>query len=171
MRKREHGYGVLLTILGVATVASALAVSLSSASDATAMMRNQAQVSTLVAQASLIRSRILQCGIEYPEGDNGTGFRPPYPAEPNPSPSVSLLTCPGSGQSLWDSADAVSMPTQVSGFSSWSYSNDAVGMSISTTAPASDYSGVANKVAAQLGADAVVSLAGGDVVLDWFIAR
>ena len=138
MRKREQGYGVLLTIMGVATVASALAVSLTSASDATSMMRNQSQVSTLVAQASLIRSRILQCGIEFPEGDNGTAFRLPYPAEPNPSPAVSLLTCPGSGESLWNSADAVSMPTEVSGFAAWSYSNDAVGLSISTSAPASE---------------------------------
>lgn len=108
------------------------------------------------AQAGLIRSRILQCSIDYPLGNNATGFRATYPAAATIA-NVSTLTCPGSAISLWGQSDGVFMPTSLSGFNAWQYTNDATSMRLTLTSLSADRAAILPGVALSLGAQASVA--------------
>jgi hypothetical protein len=89
-------------------------------------------ITQLVAQANLIRQKIVQCATEYPEGDNGTSYHKPYPS--GSGVLVSTLTCPGApagGNNLWSGIDGVFLPQTPTGFNSWVYTNDATSVRIS----------------------------------------
>lgn len=89
----------------------------------------------LVAQANIIRERVLACAIMYPNGDNGTGFHIAYPG--GTGVAVSTLTCPGSSVNLWTGIDgAMSLPP-ITGFGVWTYANDATSVRISITTTSS----------------------------------
>lgn len=90
---------------------------------------------TLMAQASLIRDRIILCGVTYPSGNNGTGNHVAYPATPVSGQAVDLL-CPGNpdtNKSIWTGRNGAIYPVLPSGFSAWQYVNDATNMRISVT--------------------------------------
>lgn len=89
----------------------------------------------LVQQASLIRSKIIACTVQYPGGNNGLGFRLQFPAAPV-SGAVADALCPGNpnvSKSLWNPADGTYMPRQLAGFSAWGIAHDATSMRISIT--------------------------------------
>lgn len=113
-------------------------------------------VASLNGQAALIRSRVLACAIDYPAGDNGSGFQPRYPAAPTAT-AVSTLLCPGSGRNLWNGDDGVNLPPALSGVAPWSYVNDATSIRIAVTAGNGERAALLVDAAAQLGPQAVVA--------------
>jgi hypothetical protein len=91
---------------------------------------------SVLAQANLIRSKIIACTINFPAGNNGLGFRLPYPAPPG-SGLVSDLDCPGAptgAQGLWRGDDTIFMPPPPRGMSAWTFAHDATSIRISITA-------------------------------------
>ena len=87
-------------------------------------------------QGDTIRARVVDCATAYPNGDNGSGFAPAFPAAAT-ARSVDVLTCPGAPvaqQALWSGGDGVFAPGPVTGFGGWQYVNDASGIRITLVA-------------------------------------
>jgi hypothetical protein len=74
-------------------------------------------------QASLIRTKIIECNIKYGTNLNGDG----YPAsDTSNGTAVSALNCEGDPaglQNLWNGSRATVLPPPTGGFSSWTYIN------------------------------------------------
>ncbi len=88
----------------------------------------------MVAQRDLIANILVLCRAVYPDGDNGTGFHPSYPATPAAPAYVSALICPKPGLSIWSGDASAMQPRQLPGFTPWSYTNDASSIRIAITA-------------------------------------
>ena len=90
---------------------------------------------SIINQYQIIRSRIISCAIQYPGGNNGTGFHIQYPATPTGN-LVSNLTCPGQSGSnnLWTGTGGSQLPLVPPEFNNWTYVNDATSIRISLTA-------------------------------------
>lgn len=128
--KKQAGFSVLAMLLVVIAMMSAIAFFTLSGGDTTNAVNNSTITNRLVAQASIIRSRILACAIEYPQGNNSTGFRAQYPAATT-STDISTLTCPGANNAnLWTLLDGLSPPPVLVGFTNWSYTNDSSSLRI-----------------------------------------
>jgi len=166
MRKKQAGYGILIFILITIVLGALLAASLSGGTSVASMMANNNASQMIVAQAGLIRSRILQCGTEYPSGNNGTAFRVIYPAATGLT-NVSALTCPGNATNLWSQSDGVAMPVSISGFTAWQFANDATSMRLTTTSTTTDRTAILPNVVTLLGAQS--SYAGS--TLTWTLAQ
>lgn len=83
-------------------------------------------------QADLIRAQVVLCGTMYPSGNNGTAFRPRFPATPV-SGLVADLDCPGdpnANRNLWRGQYGVTLPAAPFGLSAWRYANDATSLRI-----------------------------------------
>lgn len=94
---------------------------------------------TLVQQADLIRSKLLVCATSFPNGDNGSGVHPTYPATPS-SGLVKDLACPGQGAvigNLWKGTDGIYEPPSIVELTGWQYINDATSVRITNSASAS----------------------------------
>lgn len=119
-------------------------------------LRNQAFAdagSQVATQANLIRTRILLCGSDYPDGSNGTSYRPALPAG-SPAIAVSTLVCPGTGQNIWTGNDGVSLPPSPKFMSApWQYANDGTSARIAIAGDTAALTQAANR----LGAEATVS--------------
>jgi hypothetical protein len=124
--------------------------------------RRQAEVSdALVQQVEVIRSKILACGLTYPAGNNGLGYRLAFPAVPS-SALVADLQCPGAptGQKeLWAGQDGIYAPQVPMGLSAWQFQHDAASMRISIQiASSTPYLTAGMKAAARrLGPQALLS--------------
>lgn len=159
LRQRQSGFSVLVALMATALLVSALTVALTGGSGGfsmSGMLAGNNKATLVAGQAALIRSRILQCAIEYPSGNNGTGFRVSYPAAAAIT-NVSALTCPGSGVGLWNMSDAVEMPPTIEGFNVWRYVNDATSMRIQIVASNSDTTALLSSIATKLGAQSSYS--------------
>jgi len=165
IKKSQKGMSILILLVGAAVLSAALAAMLAGGTSIAAMSSSMNAINTTAAQASLIRSKILQCAIEYPAGDNATSYRKFYPAGALGA-SVDSLVCPGSAQNLWSMSDGVSMPTVTSGFAKWQYANDATSMRILITSTTSDRTAILQSIANKLGTQASVTGA----TLTWVIA-
>lgn len=166
MRNKQQGYGLLIIVLMTIVLGTVLAASMAGGTSTTSMLSNNNAAQTVSAQAGLIRARILQCAIEYPAGNNATGFRLTYPAAAAIT-NVSALFCPGSALNLWSQSDGVFMPTVPSGFNAWQYTNDATSMRMSITSTTTDRTAILPTIARILGAQA--SVVGS--TLTWTIAQ
>ncbi|MBZ0158351.1 MAG: hypothetical protein K8I29_19310 [Alphaproteobacteria bacterium] len=126
---------LLAAVLLSATLAAVLARS--GRVDATFFTKSGI-VSQIVAQANMIRQKVVACSTLYPSGNNGTGNHISYPG--GNDVAVSTLTCPGSGQNLWTGVDGQTLPKAPNGFSDWKYINDTTSVRIylrATSLPAS----------------------------------
>jgi hypothetical protein len=116
----------------------------------------------VVAQASLIRSKLLACTMTYPGGNNGLGFRLAFPAAPTGGLVADLL-CPGTGTNinkpLWSTSDGIYAPRTLNGLSAWSYAHDAasIRIRISATGSGNVPTAALNNAALRYGAQASVS--------------
>lgn len=115
----------------------------------------------LISQAQYIRQQIYRCASEYPEGDGLTRLNNALPVGgAGTSVSVTTLTCPATGVSLWAGADGAYRVQQPSGFNAWAYqSYPATGViHIAITAtPGRDMSAAIRQAAAALGPDEAYS--------------
>lgn len=170
MKNKQSGYGILMVVLMTIVLGAVLAASLAGASSTTSMMANNNASQMIVAQAALIRSRILQCGTDYPTGNNATAYRTNYPAAATVV-NVSALTCPGSSLNLWAQSDGVTMPTQTSGFGAWQYTNDVTSMRLSITSTTSDRAGIVPQIIGMLGSQSSQSGASPTITLSWVLAN
>ncbi|GAA4030040.1 hypothetical protein [Actimicrobium antarcticum] len=87
----------------------------------------------MVAQRDLIANMLVLCRAVYPDGNNGTGFHPSYPATPGDSLVASLL-CPKPMLSIWSGDASAMKPRPLAGFTPWTYVNDATSIRIAVTA-------------------------------------
>ncbi|WP_432263147.1 hypothetical protein [Cupriavidus sp. TMH.W2] len=119
-------------------------------------LRNQSYAdagSQVAIQANLIRARILLCGSDYPDGNNGTPYRPALPGG-SVALFVSTLVCPGTAQNLWTGTDGVTYPPTPKFMTrNWQYVNDATSARLMIVG---DGNALA-QAATRLGTDATVS--------------
>lgn len=154
--RHQCGIALLFYVLMVVALVGLLSATLLRGGDALQAFSSGNFVASLNGQAALIRSRVLACAIDYPAGDNGSGFQPRYPAAPTAT-AVSTLLCPGSGRNLWNGDDGVNLPPALSGVAPWSYVNDATSIRIAVTAGNGERAALLVDAAAQLGPQAVVA--------------
>lgn len=126
---------ILVVIMVAVAIFTALILALTGGVDTTKSTLLSSTSKVVVAQASLIRARILQCGIEYPTGNNGTAYRISMPAATT-AVNVSSLICPGSAVNIWAQTDGVSMPPSIDGVNVWTYTNDVTSLRISLSGAA-----------------------------------
>ena len=156
MRKKQSGFGLIIMLLIAITFIIVLAVSMRDGTNLSLMMGNNNIVQMEVAQASLIRARILQCGTDYPTGNNGTTYNINYPSA-STATNVSALICPGNSTNLWAQSDGVTMPAGLSGFGQWQFANDASGMRLTIGASTTNTTNLLSTIAISLGSQASVS--------------
>ena len=148
----NKGFAIGVILLCVALIAILAAGFAISSRGLPANIYTGACVSELVSQANLIRTKIGKCGVDYPEGDNGTSFHKTYPAGATET-EVSALTCPGASaesNGLWTGIDGTFLPKTPTGFNSWKYFNDATSARIIIqTTSASSYGTCMEKTAAK----------------------
>lgn len=88
---------------------------------------------TVYSAALTIQGKVRMCPIQFPGGNNGTGYSPQYPGATTAT-AVNAVTCPGrSGYILFTGGDGVFLPPTPSGFTGWNYLNDASGVRIILT--------------------------------------
>src|SRR5215207_8512244 len=82
VRRAARGF-VMGYVLFVIALCSVVVAGLSRATINADAGRRQAEVSdTLVQQVEIIRAKIVACGVGYPAGNNGLGYRTAFPATP-----------------------------------------------------------------------------------------
>ncbi|MEX3983829.1 hypothetical protein AB4Y45_33125 [Paraburkholderia sp. EG287A] len=153
-RVRERGFAVLPMLMVAVVLAGAVAAFV--AFSDTSGLRNQAYSDAgaqVAVQASFLRARITLCGSDYPDGVNGTAYRPALPAAAT-TVAVGTLICPGTGQNLWLGTDGVTLPPAPKFMTgAWQFVNDGTSARLTITGD-SRALGVAQQ---RLGADAALS--------------
>jgi hypothetical protein len=132
--QRGVAFVAVLAVIGVMLAVSVAAARLRNATY-TAERVEQVR-DELLQQAGTIRTKLIACVVNWPAGDNGSGWRAPYPAGAASS-AVSALQCPGAPvalQPLWNGSDGVLPPRAMPDFGTWSYANDGTSMRIWITA-------------------------------------
>lgn len=167
---RQAGYGILAVLMGAAVLAAVLSVSLLGDTGVTRMLAGNNAAQQAVAQASLIRARLLQCSNDYPTGNNGGAYRLSFPRA-DTATLASALTCPGNALNLWNWSDGVAMPSAMTGFGSWYYTNDATSMRLTLTSTVSDRASLVPTVVSLLGAQASQSGTSPTITLSWVLAN
>lgn len=118
---------MILTLVIIISLISFVALR---GTDSNNLLANSSINNNIVAQASLIRSRILACAIEYPNGNNGTAYRTQYPAATS-AINAANMTCPGANNAnVWTLLDGLDYPKDVDGFGNWQYINDGTSLRI-----------------------------------------
>lgn len=169
-KRAQGGYSILVVILMTIALAAVLSASLTGGTSISSMVAGNNAAQTVVAQAGLIRTRLLQCSNDYPTGNNGGLYRRSFPRADTPT-LVSALTCPGNGLGLWAWSDGVSLPSAISGFDAWYYTNDAASMRITVVSNTSDRAGLMPQIVSILGGQASQAGASPTVTLTWVIAN
>jgi hypothetical protein len=147
---RQGGFGLISVILSVVVILAAISASMMGGLNTAGMVKAGNVSRVVVAQAMTIRSRILQCGADYPTGQNGTGFRVPFPGA-STSAAVSSLVCPGNSLGLWSWPDGVTAPPSIIGFTPWSYVNDASSMRLTITSTNAESASLSGLIVNMLG--------------------
>jgi hypothetical protein len=125
-------------------------------------LKEAALRTAVVEQVELIRAKLIMCASNYPAGNNGLGYRLPYPAAPA-SGLVSDLQCPGAPagwQTFWNGTDGVFAPKPLQGMSAWSYVHDATGIRVAISVQHSTSSLQAGLRSAALALGSQASVAG-----------
>lgn len=165
----QKGYSVLAVLLMTAVLITAVSFVAFGRADPTNVISNSAVTQTVTAQAGIIRSRILACGIEYPTGNNGTIYRTQYPSGITAT-NVATLTCPGAANSnIWTLLDGVTPPNRVNGFGIWQYTNDATNMRLTLVANNPDRIALLPTLVTLLGS-AQTTIVGGNT-LSWVLVQ
>lgn len=165
--KKQQGFGVLVIILTLVIIISLISFVALRGTDSNNLLANSSISNNIVAQASLIRSRILACAIEYPAGNNGTSYRPQYPAA-STATNVSNLNCPGANANIWTLLDGLNYPKDVDGFGNWQYINDGTSLRIFIITTDSNRNIILQKIASTLGPQSFVSNGN---TLNWTIVQ
>lgn len=157
-KKRERGIALAYVLAFLALMTLATTYLASTQRGVAQSLANQENKVALLEQATLIRGRIIGCVVSFPGGDNGTGVRVQYPAEPASS-LVRDLTCPGQpgSNNLWSGTGGLTLPSPPRIFTDWSYQNDGTGLviSIDAASPGDPATlGVMDSIAQRLGPSA-----------------
>lgn len=165
---KQRGFGILGLVLTMVVLIASVSFMILKGTDTSNVLNTTSVTNTLVAQAGLIRSRILACGIEYPAGNNGTSYRTQYPAG-TAATNASALTCPGAANAnIWTLLDGLNAPNTVSGFGNWQYYNDGTNMRITIVANTQDRINMLNTLVRMLGPQA--SITGGNTIV-WILVN
>jgi hypothetical protein len=159
--KYEQGIAVAYLLASIALL-TLVAFTMSKMSDSSTSLKVAFDNKiTLIRQYQQIRSRILSCGIAYPGGINGTGFRVQYPGTPA-SGNLADALCPGhpDKDNLWTGRGGMLLPAPPAAFSQWKYINDATSMRLTIQPAATGDAGsirVLGAVAKRIGSAASMS--------------
>lgn len=162
-RRAQRGFvlAYALSALFALAMVAGLMARMQSARDAGAQMAESRD--QLIAQASLIRSKLLSCAAMYPTSSAAIPFNA-FPADADSD--VKDLLCPGApagANGLWLADDALSAPTSPRGFSGWRYTRDAshvIRLSISVTSGVTAHKSALSNAAIRLGSSASIDGAG-----------
>lgn len=129
---RQQGFAILSYVLATVAILGATTTMLAlSKNSASSIEQQWASASALVAQANLIRNKILDCAAQG--GYNNSNSFPAYP--PGNGIEVKNLLCPSTltpgstttNQADWNPVftgrDGVFVPAAPSGFNNWTYTN------------------------------------------------
>jgi hypothetical protein len=136
--RHQAGIALSYVLAFIALVAIATTYFATTGRGVARSISNQENKVALLEQATLVRSRIIGCAVSFPGGDNGTGFRLPYPPGTTPV-AVRDLVCPGQdgANNLWSGTGGLTLPAPPRIFNDWMYVNDASSMRISISAKTS----------------------------------
>lgn len=151
--RRQQGFAILTYVLvAVALIGIATAVEVLSANNSIVTDRQWAVTGQIVAQANLLRQKLLDCAGQG--GNNATSNHPAYPVGTNAA--VSGLTCPASAASVFSGTDGVFLPPAPPGFNSWTYTNDATSvrllLQVTSAGNVASLTPVLNRAVANFGA-------------------
>jgi len=158
-RRLQGGIAIFSMLLILLVVLGALSsIVLSASSRAQSGTQQWTAGNQLVAQANLIRSKILDCSARA--GNNGSTNHPSFPAATTAA-AVSSLTCPASATLVFDGLDGVFLPVPPADFSAWAYTNTSgsviIAISASSAANALKWNKALTQAAAALGSNASLS--------------
>lgn len=86
---------------------------------------------SLVSQALIIRNALFLCQVSYPSGGATGGTDNRFPAS---TTDLRSSVCPGnSSLNVFSGVSDVMYPKKIDGFTNWSLTNDATGVSITTS--------------------------------------
>lgn len=157
--RSQSGFAFLPLVIGSALLLSSIVaytVYRSGRAPVIQIANDTATVNRIYSEYSLIRSVLIACSSAFPAGDNGTGFKPSYPAATTAA-LVSGLTCPGNATSIWDSSNLMYAPRVVTGYTAWTYTNNASGLQIMTTAADATKAALLTRALSKIEATASVS--------------
>lgn len=150
-------FGYVLAIIGLLSLA-AMTLSISGRPDP-GRLSEQAVAGPLVTQAQAVAAEINACALMYPDGDNGTPWRKPYPAAPAPV-SLETLVCPGMpapNNMLYGLGSTQTAPPAIRGLGGWQYANDGTSLRLSITSTDASHATALSLAATRLGPAASVS--------------
>lgn len=158
--RAQRGFAVLsytlatLVLLGITAAVVLVSSNRSSNAD-----QQWVATSKIIAQANLLRQKILDCAGQ--NGNNGTSTHSAYPlgSAIDQVTTVALLTCPYSSQNLFSGTDGVFLPPAPTGFATWQYLNSSTaGVQLQLTATTfTGYASVFAKVVQTFGSSASTS--------------
>ena len=164
LSRRQGGFFVSYILSGLALLMLLVAAASSLFSSGNLAQEVEYRREALSAQFAQITNTLLLCGIQYPVGNNGSGFHVVYPAVPV-SGLARDLTCPGdvsSAATIWLSGHlGQQLPGIPVGIQDWRYTNTAANISISATvATAGDPTArsILKRAALRAGGDASISV-------------
>lgn len=128
-RALSRGFGMtyVLTVLAIFTIVVGAIARMQGHTAAAQQMADTRDV--LVSQAHLIRTKLLACAINYPQGDpvsNDTLYQTSASGV-----AVSAILCPGTATlvpavaatTLWSGTDGIYAPGQLTGLSVWTFTH------------------------------------------------
>jgi hypothetical protein len=153
---RQRGFTVAYLIGGVALLSLATAAMVRSSYNSSAVDQEWSTATQMVAQANLLRQKILDCASQG--GDNGSANHPAYPT--GSGVAAATLTCPYGGLSLLTGTDGVFLPPAPSGFNAWTYTNNVTNVTLrlqaSSSVDATRNANAMTSAAAKFGANASI---------------
>jgi hypothetical protein len=133
MFRKSQGFALLTYVIAVGALMAVLtAMMLLSSNRSSVADRSWSTSAQIVAQANLIRGKLLDCASG--NGDNGTSNHPAFPKDTTAGTWEIIrggaLICPASSGALLTGTDGVFLPPPPSGFVDWQYTNDSTSVRI-----------------------------------------
>lgn len=150
--RKQRGSAIAYAMSAVILISLVTAAMLQSHVGQGKSIKVSKNINELSSQINLIRQQLILCATLYPDGNNGVlNSTPAFPG--GTASTVSTLDCPGSplsNKNLWTGKYGVFLPRQAPLFNDWTYTNDATGVYVQTSAKTSDI--YSQKVVSQISA-------------------
>ena len=154
----QRGFAVFTYVLAALVLLGATtATMMLSSSRAQTGNQQWNETTAIIAQANLLRSKILDCASQ--SGDNLTANHKTYPT--GSAVAVTTITCPTTGTpNVFTGTDGVFVPPPPTGFNAWIYTNDATSVRLqlkaTSVANAAGYNTAMNSAVTALGTAASI---------------
>jgi hypothetical protein len=123
---KQRGAGLLAVVIATLVIVGAILWSLGGTRRISVGVPNTTTQAMLVSQAIYLRGAVLNCVINYPQGNTGAGTHRPYPPSNVTDIVTDGLLCPGNNNiDVLTGADGLGQPATITGFSRWKYVKEA----------------------------------------------